>query len=147
MTTTIAERIVHPYLNFDGRCREAIAFYEKVLGATVECLMPYSSCPDPLDPEIVPPGNEEKIMHGQFRIGTSTLMASDCCCSGQRPNPGVALSLTLESTEAARLAFDALAAEGQVVMPLDKTFFAESFGVVNDRFGICWMLLASPTQA
>jgi PhnB protein len=30
-------------------------------------------------------------------------------------------------------------------MPLGKTFFSPRFGMVEDRFGVSWMVVTSPT--
>lgn len=60
---------VQPYLFFDGRCDEALEFYQKALGAKVETIMRYKESPDPPPPGMIPPGSENKIMHSSFRIG------------------------------------------------------------------------------
>ena len=89
---------------------------------------------------MVPPGSENKVMHASFRVGDATLMASDGNCKGQAKFDGFSLSLTVpESAEAERL-FAALGDGGQVQMPLTKTFFSPSFGMVADRFGVSWMV-------
>jgi len=135
---------VQPYLNFDGRCEEALEFYRGALGAEVTMLMRYKDSPEPCAPGTMPPGAESKVMHSSFRIGQTTLMASDCHCAG-RPNfQGISLSLTLPNAAAAERAFAALSQGGQVQMPLTKTFFSPSFGVVADRFGVSWMVYVTP---
>jgi PhnB protein len=131
---------VQPYLNFDGRCEEALEFYRKALGAEVTMLSRFKDSPEPHAPGMVPPGAENKVMHASFRIGETTVMASDCHCGG-RPNfQGFSLSLTLPDGARAEQAFAALADGGKVQMPLGKTFFASHFGVVTDRFGVSWMI-------
>ena len=131
---------VQPYLNFEGRCEEAIEFYRRTLGAEVTMLMRFKDCPEPQAPGMVPPGAENKVMHAQLRIGSTTLMASDCRCQGQPSFQGFSLSLTLNSEAVAERLFAALSDGGQVQMPLTKTFFSPSFGVVSDRFGVSWMI-------
>ena len=84
---------VQPYLNFEGRCEEAIEFYRKALGAQVDMLMRFNESPEPPKPGMCPPNSGEKIMHSTFRIGDSTLMASDGRCSGQATFQGIWLSL------------------------------------------------------
>ena len=79
-------------------------------------------------------------MHATFRIGESTLMASDCHCAGQANFQGISLSLTLPNEAAATRAFAALSDGGTVQMPLTKTFFSPCFGVIGDRFGVTWMV-------
>ena len=128
---------VQPYLFFDGRCEEAIEFYRSKIGAQVEMLMRFKESPEPAQN---PPGSENKVMHASLRVGETTIMASDGRCMGQPSFQGFALSLTpANDAEAARL-FNALSEGGQVQMPLSKTFFASSFGMVADRFGVSWMV-------
>lgn len=134
---------VQPYLYFDGRCEEAIEFYKKTLGAEVTMLMRFKESPEPQAPGMMPPGSEDKVMHSTFRIGDTTLMASDGRCMGQPNFQGFALSLTVPDVAAAERQFAALAEGGQVQMPLTKTFFSPSFGMVADLFGVVWIILAA----
>jgi PhnB protein len=133
---------VQPYLFFDGRCEEAIEFYKKALGAQVEMMMRFKESPEPSNPDMCPPGTEEKIMHASFRIGDSVVMGSDGRCMGQPKFDGFALALTAANEQEAERLFAALADGGQVQMPLTKTFFSPSFGMVADRFGVNWMIMA-----
>lgn len=132
---------VQPYLFFEGRTEEALAFYREALGAEVTTLMRFSESPDPLPPGMVPPGSEGRVMHAEFRIGGATLMASDGNCSGQARFGGVSLSLSVPDEETADRFFAALSEGGQVRMPLGKTFFSPRFGMVADRFGVSWMVV------
>jgi PhnB protein len=135
---------VQPYLFFDGRCEEALEFYRRALGAEVLGLMRFKDTPEPHAPGMVPPGAENKVMHGSFRIGETTVLASDGQCGG-RPNfQGFSLSLTVPTAAEAERLFAALADGGQVQMPLTKTFFSARFGMVADRFGVSWMLYVAP---
>ena len=84
---------VQPYLFFDGRCEEAIAFYKEALGAEVLMLTRFSESPDPLPPGMIAPGSEDKIMHSCIRIGETDIMASDGRCMGKPAFQGVSLSL------------------------------------------------------
>ena len=104
--------------------------------------MRFQDSPEPPQPGMVPPGAEHKVMQTSFRIGETTVMASDGPCGGQPSFQGFALSLTVPD-EAERL-FAALAAGGQVQMPLTTTFFAPRFGMVADRFGVSWMVTVAP---
>jgi PhnB protein len=134
---------VQPYLFFDGRCEEAIEFYRKTLGAEVTMLMRFKDSPEPHEPGMVPSGSENKVMHASFRIGDTTVMASDGQCVGKPSFQGFSLSLTvLNDAEAERL-FAALADGGKVQMPLTKTFFSSRFGMVADRFGVAWMIIVA----
>ncbi|HEY7118018.1 MAG TPA: VOC family protein [Tepidisphaeraceae bacterium] len=134
---------VQPYLFFDGRCEEALEFYRKSLGAEVTQMMRFNQSPDP---NACAPGSGEKIMHASFRIGETTIMASDGRCTNQPKFEGFALSLTVRDAPKAERLFGALAeAGGQVQMPMTKTFFSPAFGMVADRFGVSWMIFVAPT--
>jgi PhnB protein len=135
---------VQPYLFFAGRCEEAIDFYKRALGARVEMLMRFKDSPEPPPPGMVPPGSENKIMHVSFRIGDSTLMASDGRCEGAPSFQGFSLSLAVANEAEAGRVFAALADGGQVQMPLAKTFWSPCFGMVSDRFGVGWMVTVAP---
>lgn len=132
---------IQPYLFFDGRCEEALEFYGKKLGAEVTMLMRFKESPEPPQPGMVPPGSEDKVMHASFRVGDSTIMASDGRCLGQPNFQGFSLSLIVSSDAEADRLFTAIADGGQVHMPLGKTFFSSRFGMVADRFGVLWMIL------
>jgi PhnB protein len=128
---------IQPYLFFDGRCDEAVAFYRRALGAEVTMLMRFKDSPEPA---VAPPENADKVMHAALRIGDTTILASDGRCQGQAKFQGFALSLTtVDAAEAERL-LAALGDGGQVQMPLAKTFFSPRFGMVADRFGVSWMV-------
>ena len=135
---------VQAYLNFDGRCDEAINFYKKALGAQVDMLLRMNESPEPPPPGMVPPGSENKVMHAAFRIGETTLMASDCACSGKTAFEGFSLSIGARDEADADRIFAALSDGGEVRMPLAKTFFSPRFGVIADRFGVSWMVVVHP---
>jgi PhnB protein len=135
---------VQSYLMFDGRCEEALEFYREALGAEVTMLMRFSESPEPCAPGMIPPGSENKVMHASFRVGDATLMASDGNCTGQPKFAGISLSLTVADADTAKRLFTALGDGGQVQMPLNKTFFSPSFGMVADRFGVSWMVYVAP---
>jgi PhnB protein len=134
---------VQPYLNFDGRCEEALEFYRRALGAEVTALMRFKDSPDP---SMVTPGAEEKVMHSSFRVGDATVLASDGRCQGHTNFQGISLTLTVPNAAEAEQRFGALGDGGQVQMPLTETFFSPRFGMVADRFGISWMVLVEPQQ-
>ena len=94
---------IEAYLFFNGRCEEALDFYKKALGAEVAMLMRFKDNPEPPAPGMVPPGSENKIMHVSFRIGDSTVMASDGHCTGQTNFEGFSLSVTVPNEPASRL--------------------------------------------
>lgn len=134
---------VQPYLFFDGRCEEAIEFYRKAIGAKVEMMMRFNESPEPCPEGMVPPGSENKVMHAAMQIGNTTVMASDGHCAGKPSFQGFSLSLDATDEADAKRLFDALADGGQVQMPLGKTFFAKSFGMVADKFGVGWMVIVA----
>jgi PhnB protein len=137
---------LQPYLNFNGRCEEALDFYKKALGAEVTMLMRFKDSPEPPPPG-TPSTNGEKILHSSVRVGGAEFMASDGRCTGKGSSfQGFALSLTLANEAKAKQAFAALSEQGKIEMPLAKTFWSSCFGMVTDRFGVMWMTTV-PTPA
>jgi PhnB protein len=132
---------IQPYLNFNGRCEEALQFYSKSLGAKVEMMMRFKEMPGPQAPGMTAP--PDKILHAAFRVGDTQLLASDGECTGKPAFGGIALSLTARDDAEAKRQFSALSEGGKVKQPLIPTFFASSFGMVDDRFGVSWMVIAS----
>jgi len=130
--------VLDTYLFFNGQCAEAMRSYERTLGGRLEAVMTYGESPEP---QQCPAGAEGLVMHASMKLGDRTLMASDVPPSmGPKPMAGFALSLAYDSTEEARRIFDALAQGGSVTMPMTKTFWADSFGMLVDRFGTAWMV-------
>ncbi len=137
--TTQTLPLIQPYLFFGGRCEEALDFYKAALGAEVTLMMRFREAPDPAPPGMTPAGWEDKIMHAEFRVGATLVMASDGCeqASGFA---GFSLSLSVATEAAADIAFAALANGGKIGMPLGKTFWSPRFGMLTDRFGVNWMV-------
>ena len=135
---------VQPYLFFDGRCEEAIEFYKRAVSAEVGMLMRYKDSPEPPQPGCMPAGAENKVMHAALHIGETKVMASDGRCTGKPSFQGFSLSLNARDEADAKRLFAALGDGGQVQMPLGKTFFSPSFGMVADRFGVSWMVIVMP---
>jgi PhnB protein len=126
-----------PYLFFNGNCAEAMRFYEKTLGGKLEMMMKASEAPDGTAPGADPDG----ILHASVLVEGRRLMASDWMSTDPYPGMnGVSLTLNYPSVEEAKRKFEALAAGGQVFMPMDKTFWVESFGMLKDKFGTSWMV-------
>lgn len=132
--------VIAPYLFFEGHCEEALAFYAQALGAETTMLLRYKESPEPMPANMLPPGNEDKIMHASFRVGEAVIMASDGMCSGQSSFAGFSLSISITGQDEAERVFVALSDGGAVQMPLGKTFFSPHFGMVTDRFGVSWMI-------
>ena len=99
-----------------------------------------AKCPD----GSAPPG--DKVMHMAFMIGGSLIMASDGFCSGKPDFKGFSLSYPAVDKADAKKRFDALAAGGKVTQPLTETFFADAFGMVTDKFGLSWMVIAGQKE-
>lgn len=130
---------VQPYLFFDGRCEEALEFYRDAVGAKVEALMRFKDSPEPPPADCAPVG-ADKVMHASVRIGDTQVMVSDGDARGRPEFKGFSLSLTVADADEAQRRFAALGEGGQVVVPLGKTFFSPSFGMLVDRFGVHWMV-------
>ncbi|HVS72310.1 MAG TPA: VOC family protein [Phycisphaerae bacterium] len=128
-------------LNFYGRTEEAVAFYERVIGAERVFMLRFRERPDGVR---VKAGMEEKIFHATFRVGSTEVMASDCGCengAGGAAFAGFSLLLRVESGEKAERVFAGLSEGGRVEIPLVETFFAERYGIVVDRFGVSWKVM------
>jgi PhnB protein len=133
---------VQPYLSFEGRAQEAIDFYKSAVGAKVEMVMQFKEAPPEMQANIA---HKDKIMHSAFKVGDTTIMATDGQCSGKSTFSGITLTINATSNGEAEKLFNALAQGGKVNMPMSETFFAHRFGMVNDKFGVGWMVL-NPKQ-
>ncbi len=135
---------VQPYLFFNGRCEEALDFYRTSIGADVTALMRFKESPGPQPPNM-PPDFGDKVMHASFRVGSTTLFASDGRCEGAPTFQGFSLSIAAHDAAQAERLFTALSAGGTVTAPLTKTFFSPAFGMLTDRFGMGWMVIVMPS--
>ena len=125
------------YLFFNGTCAEAMRFYERTLGGKLTLM---TNAQSPIADKL-PPGSGDRILHARLELDGRTLMASDW--SGSQPYPGTkgfSLALAYPTVADAKRVFETLAAGGKVTMPLEKTFWAEIFGMLVDRYGIAWMV-------
>ena len=144
MSTTKGNQIIQPYLFFNGNCEQAVECYRKALGAEVEMMMRFKESPEPPPPGMMPPNWGDKIMHTSFRVGQTTVMASDGCGPEAKGFQGFSLSLAVASEAEADRYFNALADGGKVIMLLNKTFWSPRFGMLEDKFGIGWMVSVFP---
>ena len=135
---------VTPYLFFEGRCEEALDFYTKAIGVTPGVVMRYGDSPEPPQGVTI---DKSKVMHAEFKLGDSTIFCSDGFAQGQPKFEGFSLAIAAEDKGEAETKFKALADGGQVVQPLIETFFAHSFGMLKDKFGVNWMVIASKQPA
>ena len=147
-----------PYLNFDGNCAEAMAFYAKVFGGQILHQMRFADMPPSEGMPPLPEAAKNRLMHAHLQVGEQTIMASDTmpavpgqaevCAGGYQKPPGLWVSISVDSHAEGQRVFDALAPGGQVTMPYAATFWSPGFGMVTDRFGTPWMVnVAQPPSA
>ncbi len=149
MTTTVT-----PYLSFPGTTREAYAFYAKALGATIETMMSYADMPaPPADAgagcaEGGPPPAGDGIMHACLKLpGGAMIFAGDVPPGMPFDGiKGVMIAVQYDTVDQAHSAFHALAQGGQVTMPLAPAFWAQTFGMLTDRFGVAWAVNGAPIE-
>jgi len=126
---------VTPYITFKGNCRQAIEFYKAALDAEVLFSQTYAGSP------MSDMGPADNIMHCTIKVGDSKIMmCDDPNPEGKASDGNISLALGLKDPARAKQLFDNLAAEGSVTLPLQKTFWAEAFGMVIDKLGIKWMV-------
>lgn len=138
-----------PYLNFDGDCAAAFAFYRDLFGGTIVHQSSFGEMPE--GPPI-PPEAKDRVMHVHLQVGAQSLMGSDtlpgtgeACAGGYVRPQGLWVSIQVADAAEGRRVFDALAQGGQVAMPFEPTFWSPGFGMVTDRFGTPWMVnVATP---
>jgi PhnB protein len=128
---------VNPYLSFEGQCEAAFRFYAQCLGGQVGALFRYAG--SPLADQF-PTDWQDKVMHGNLTLGGLALMGADVTAEQYEAPKGFSLSIQLKDTTEAERIFRELSEGGSVVMALEKTFWAERFGIVVDRFGIQWLI-------
>jgi PhnB protein len=135
---------LNAYLSFDGNCADAMRFYASALDAKLEALITYGEMPDASQ---TPPGNADRVMHAYLVHKDFVLMAGDTMANesyeGMR---GIMMTLTFPTPSEAKRVFDLLAEGGSVQMPLGETFWAETFGMVTDRFGTPWAVNGGSKQ-
>jgi PhnB protein len=146
LMSTTKNRVIEPYLFFNGLCEEAVNFYQKALGAEVQMMMRYKESPEPPPPGQTPPDWGDKVMHASFTIGETMVMASDGC-SEEVSFEGFSLSISVPDEADADRVFAALSEGGEVRMPLNKTFWSPRFGMLQDKFGVGWMIGVLPADA
>jgi len=126
------------YLFFNGTCADAMRFYERTLGGKIEMMMTHAQSPEAGKS---PPGSADRILHARLVVDGHVLMASDSMVGHPYEGmKGFSLSLGYPTVAEAKKVFNALSDGGKVTMPLDKTFWAEAFGMLVDRFGTPWMV-------
>ncbi|WP_332745207.1 VOC family protein [Hydrogenophaga sp.] len=132
------------YMSYDGDCADAMKFYAQVLGAKLEALITYGDMPGEMP---MPAEHAHRVMHAYLVHPDFALMAGDA-------PPGVPfagiqgcmLAITYPTVAEATRVFNALADGGKVIMPLAETFWADTFGMVTDRFGTPWGVNGGPRE-
>jgi PhnB protein len=128
---------VNPYLSFDGQCEAAFTFYERCLGGQLGPIFRYGGTSLANQ---VPADWQDKVMHGSLTIGALVFMGGDVAPDRYEAPKGFSLSIQIKDTAQAERIFRELGKDGRIVVPLEKTFWAERFGMVVDRFGTPWMI-------
>jgi len=127
---------MNTYVNFAGTCAEAFRYYEKHLGGKVGMMMTHGQAPDQ---SRVNPEWKDAVLHARISLGGTELLGADI--PNAQPMRSAYLTLGADSELEAERIFSSLSDGGQVLMPMEETFFASRFGQVRDRFGINWMIL------
>jgi PhnB protein len=126
---------INPYISFPGNCEEAINFYKEKLGAEVLYMGRYGGSP------MAGKAPDDKIMHCTIKIGDSHIMACDSVFKDYPVTIGNNITLAIGTNDLAQAdsMFDKMSDGGKIIMPMQKTFWAERFGMLTDKFGINWM--------
>jgi len=128
---------LNPYLNFQGQCEEAFKSYEKTLKGNIEFLMRDGESPMAHE---TPSDQKNSVMHATLRFGAQVIMGADAPPQHYEKPQGFSISINVNDVEEAERIFQELSAGGSIRMPLQKTFWAERFGMFTDRFDIPWMI-------
>lgn len=131
---------VKNYLFFHGRCEEALNYYRQHLNADIKMLLRFNQSPDPMPEGMLQAGFEEKIMHAEFSLGNTYVLASDGCNDSGHFS-GFRIALIINDAPDAQRVFAALADGGTIDMPLAQTFWSPLYGMVTDQFGVGWMVM------
>ncbi|HIF4663689.1 TPA: VOC family metalloprotein YjdN [Citrobacter koseri] len=134
-----------PYISFAGHCADAIAYYHKTLGAELLYKITFGEMPPPEQgsEDGCPSGMQfpdTSIAHANVRIAGSDIMMSDAVASGNASYSGFTLVLDTQDVAEGKRWFDNLAAQGQIEMDWQETFWAHGFGKVTDQYGVPWMI-------
>jgi PhnB protein len=131
---------INPHLSFDGRCEEALKFYETALGGRIAFMTTYEKTPAA---GMAPKDWGGKVIHATFMVGDQAIGAADAPPPHYRKPQGFAVTIDVDEPAEAERVFKALSDKGAVTMPIQETFWARRFGMVTDRFGTPWMINCS----
>jgi PhnB protein len=124
------------YLNYAGNCQEAFRFYEQHLGGKIIMMMTHGEGPSAAN---LTEEQKKSILHAQLELGGTVVMGADI--PKAEPMRSAYLTLTSDTEQEAERLYTLLSEGGQVFMKMEKTFFANRFAMLRDRFGTSWMLL------
>lgn len=128
---------INPYLHFAGNCEEALTFYAKVLNGKVEGFIPFGEhAPDP--------SWKNKVMHGSIQVADIVLMGTDAPQQYYEKPQGFRVTINVDTVAEAERIYKELSEGGSIVSPIQETFFAQRFGMMNDKFGQPWMIHGAP---
>ena len=130
---------IRVHLMFDGQCEAAFRLYQRVLGGKLTTLMTYGDSPVAATTE---PRHHGRIFHATLALGDQELLGADVMAEDFARPYGFAVALSLPDIAEATRVFDALADGGRVQMAFQKTFWANGYGFVTDRFGVPWEIMA-----
>jgi PhnB protein len=130
----------NPYLFFSGgQCRAAFTTYQQIFGGDLQVM---TAGDIPPGEEAMPGADPDMVLHAALTIGDSMLMGSDDPTGDDGPKLGFSVTHSAADADSAHRVFDALADGGEVTQPLIPTFFSAAFGLLTDRFGVPWMIVA-----
>lgn len=132
--------LINPYLNFPGNTEEAFNFYKSIFGGDFAVIQRFGDTPEA---GTVAEGDKNKLMHISLPIGSNVLMATDAVgdmCTTLKAGNNISLSVHTESKEEADEIFNGLSQGGTIKMPMENTFWGSYFGMVDDKFGVQWMV-------
>ena len=128
---------INPYLGFDGNCREAIEFYQKILKGKITFMM--TNADTPMKDQF-PADQQNRIMHARLEIGDAVIMAGDAPPGMYQTPHSITISIMIDDNAEAARVFKELTDGGEVHMPFADSFWAEGFGMGRDKFGVPWMV-------
>ena len=131
---------IHPYITYNGNCKTAFDYYVEKLGAKMLMCMTYAEAPPQPDQPGCQPTSSDKIMHARIQLGEGVIMGSDSPPERFQAPAGIFINFNTKDAKEAERAYAALSDKGQVFMPLGETFWAHRFAMLQDQFGIPWMI-------
>ena len=133
--------MIEVYLNFSGQGAEAAAHYAKAFGGEITYMMRFSDMPK--EAGELREGMADRVIHANVTTYAGQIMLSDTDEDNvSPPSDAMWISVSHSDHDKLRATFDALARDGEVLMPLGPTFFSPFYGQLKDKYGFHWMLMA-----